>query len=151
MQIAVDSKSQTNDLHYSDHNHSGSHSLSYYSSIIKNKVGHHKLKSLIVMFCDLDFLNHIHSGSVPRTTGPFWSHTHWFDRYFGRIRRGLWVRQISQTRVNLVILVLIMDISRKMLPLSMPELSEFGHFFWNERMFMNYMSLLNGHQHPHIQ
>ena len=69
MQIAVDSKSQTNDLHYSDHNHSGSHSLSYYWSIIKNKVGHHKLKSLI-KFCDLDFCNHTDSGSHV-LLGPF--------------------------------------------------------------------------------
>ena len=70
MQIAVDSKSQTNDLQYSDYNHSDSHSLSYYSLIIKKKAGHHKLKILIVMFCDLDFCKHIHSGSHV-LLGPF--------------------------------------------------------------------------------
>ena len=70
VQIAVDSKSQTNDLQYSDYNHSDSHSLSYYSLIIKKKAGHHKLKILIVMFCDLDFCNHIHSGSHV-LLGPF--------------------------------------------------------------------------------
>ena len=113
------------------------------------------------MFCDLDFCNHIHSGSHV-LLGPFgptlmglidilaeFAADYESDKLvkhvstlfiifiilfiiFGQNLPRIMSQKISQTRVNLVILVLTMDILGNILPLNSTTKSElyvFGHYF----------------------